>query len=307
MNDVCVVIPTHERHAYLCRCINYYAEFACKVIICDSSEVAFQYVLPQNFQYYHWPGKKFPEKVLCATRLIGEEFVALSPDDDFLFAGALRQGAEALRKKPALRACVGDVLAYPAQGPFRVIARCAGGSANAESANADRNIRTYLGQYHQILWSVFRRETLALCFECIQQAEFKNENFFELLIATLCAGQGGIHYVDDYWILREVTEREHWGGKHVPITRNNFGFMDEDVGKFRQLCDKALFEGAAEAALSAYLSKEDEPMLGLVAAVSRLVAQVIARLKNSVFHKVNWERDPRFLPIRKALAYQVND
>jgi hypothetical protein len=251
------------------------------------------------------PDKRFAEKISFALSLAEQDLIALAPDDDFLFEGALYRGADILRKNPALRACVGDVLAFPDKPPFRVIARGAGSAAGAGSSSAELNIRTYLAHYHQILWSVFRRDTLMLCFESIEQAGFENENFFELSIATLCSGKGGIHYLDDYWILREVTQDEHWGRRHVSITNDNVTLMQSDVEKFRNLCDSTLFVGAGELALSAYLSK-DERISGKVSFISSardFVFSVFERLRNRIFGIVKWKSDPRFLPIRKAIGF----
>jgi glycosyltransferase domain-containing protein len=305
MNNFCVVIPTHERPAFLRRCIAYYANFACRIVICDSSEIGYQEELPRNIDYYHLRGKIFAEKISFALSLVGEDLIALAPDDDFLFEGALIRGADILRRSPALRACVGDVLTYPDKPPFRVIARCAGNAANAESSSAELNICTYLAKYHQILWSVFRRDTLMLCFESIQQARFENENFFELSIATICAGQGGIRYLDDYWILREVTQNEHWGRRHASITRNSVISMEGDVSKFRHMIDRLLFVGAGDLALSAYLSNEEKDSgdSSLGSSVRDLFSRGIAKLKDRCFGRVKWEADPRFSPIRKALGF----
>lgn len=305
MRDVCIVIPTHERPAYLRRCLVYYANFACRIVVCDSSEIGYQEEIPQNVNYYHLPGRRFAEKVSFMLSLVEEDLIALVPDDDFLFEGALISGADILRKGSALRACVGDVLAYPDKPPFQVISRCAGNAANADSSNAELNICTYLSKYHQILWSLFRRDTLMLCFESIQEAKFENENFFELFIATICAGQGGIHYLDDYWILREVTQHEHWGGRHVSITKESVILMEADVGKFRQMIDRLLFVGAGDLALSAYLSKEkkDSGYSSFGSYVKDVISRGVEKLKVRSFGRVKWKTDCRFLPIRKVLGF----
>lgn len=305
MKDVCIVIPTHERPAYLRRCIAYYAKFACRIVICDSSAAGYPDALPQNIQYYHLPGKRFAEKVSFALTLVDEDFVALTPDDDFLFEASLCSGANILRNNPVLRACVGDVLTFAEQPPFRIIGRCTGSAASAVSPSVERNVRTYLANYHQILWSVFRRETLMLCFETIQQAGFENENFFEIAIATLCAGRGGIHYLDDYWILREVTAGDHWGKRHAPITTDSVVRMDSDVRRFRHLSDSLLFAGAGEVALSAYLSKDDQKpgYVALISSARHLLRRALEKMKDGRAGQLKYDTDPRFVPIREAIGF----
>ena len=303
MKDVCIVIPTHERPAYVRRCLAYYASFSCQIVICDSSQAAWREPLPSNVDYYHWPGLRFADKVARAAAMVGEAFVALAPDDDFLFQGAVAKGAHALRSNGALSACVGDVLAFPERPPFAIVARRAGGAAHSVSAHAQQNIVSYLENYHQILWSLFRRETLQLCFDSLRAAGFANENFFELSIATLCAGRGGICYIDDYWILREVTTREHWGSRHAPITSDNVSTMADDVARFTALCDSALFAGAAKLALAAYLSGSaaDVRHAPLRTRIATVIGGAIARARDRLLHRVKWRTDRRFAAILTAL------
>lgn len=305
MNSVCILIPSHERPDYLRRCFFYYASFMCNIVICDSSKSEYQEPLPKNITYYHLPGKQFAEKVIFALNLISEELVALVPDDDFLFEDSLRKVVQLLHRNPALRACVGDVLVYPDKPPFRVIGHASGSLANAISISAKENIATYLGQYHQILWSAFRRDTLLLCFHGIMQAQFANDNFFELSIATLCAGKGGIRYLDDFWILREVTQGAHWGSRHVTISRESVGSMEEDVRKFRQMIDGILFTGAADLALTSYLAHgngtlEKSPLMIFVRV---LWPRVIRWVRRKITAQPALEIDPRFNQIRKAIGY----
>jgi glycosyltransferase domain-containing protein len=305
MNSLCILIPSHERHSYLRRCISYYSDFPCRIFICDSSEIGYQGKLAENISYIHLSGMKFSEKVVFALNQISEDLVAMVPDDDFLLVDTLERIVHEMQKRPLIRACVGDVLSYPDKPPFRVIGHCSGKSASAVSTSAEENIVTYLGHYHQILWSVFRRDTLLLCFQLIKQAQFSNDNFFELSIATLCAGKGGISYLDDYWILREVTEGDHWGSRHVSISKESVDTMDEDVCKFRQVIDRVLFTGAADLALSSYLAREigiDEKSFWLSFKKNCWV-RAIDFAKRKISAQPTWEIDPRFRPIRKAIGY----
>lgn len=255
MRNLCIVIPTHERHQYLARCIGYYGKFDCSVMVCDSSAGVYQAAFPDNVIYCHLPGKMFAEKILFALSACTQDFIALSPDDDFLFEEALYKGLEVLHQRLNVQACVGDVLGYPDIPPFRVVSRASGsGVINATSADPKMNIQNYLFNYHQILWSLFRREALEVSFSLIRKAAFSNENFFELTIAAICAGKGGVYYMDDYWILRELSSIAHWGTKHKPLTRVESIESHSDMISYLELVDNELFPGAGELALSSYLS-----------------------------------------------------
>lgn len=298
MNDVCIIIPTHERPGYLARCMKYYAGFACQVVVADSSAQAWGGPVPANIRYCHLPGLRFAPKLAMVLGSVEQDLVALAPDDDFLFPGAVAAGAAVMRDERGLQACVGDVLSYPEQPPFRIIARCASAVGSAAGPDGAANIRRYLGSYHQVLWSLFRRETLALCMDGIAAAGFDNDNFFELSIATLCAGRGGIHYLRDCWILREVSAGDHWGRRHLPVSRSHLGALQADVARFSALVDPALFPGAGALALQAYLDGQEAP-------APRLARwrRLLARLGQPNFGRADWQRDARLLPMRAALGW----
>jgi glycosyltransferase domain-containing protein len=302
MQNTCIVIPTHERHDYLPRCIAYYQNFSCKIVICDSSKIPYTESLAKNIAYYHLPGKSFVEKILFALGDVGMNFIALAPDDDFLFEGSLVKGVDALKNEPECQACVGDVLTFPDKLPFRVVSRCVGRGSNVGIFSPEENIYTYLSNYHQVLWSLFRYDVLKLCFQIIEQAKFKNENFFELILATICAGRGGINYIDDYWILREVTMQDHWGLKHIPITKSSICSMVDDLSKFYSIVNEVLYNGAGEQAIEAYLSKGDYK-LNIFSLVKKFVFKFSSRFIGS--NELNLpciDSDTRFNLVRIVIA-----
>ena len=304
MRDLCVVIPTHERHHYLTRSIAYYSRFDCQVMVCDSSAEAYPHPVPANVAYHHLPGQRFPDKILHALALSSCQFLALSPDDDFLFEESLYKGVDALVANPRAQACVGDVLSFPDAPPFRIVSRDSGRAmVDALSDDALRNIRNYLFNYHQILWGLFRREALHKSFSVIAAARYGNENFFEVTIATLCAGSGGVHYLDDFWILRELSPSEHWGTRHRQIGREIDLKTDVDVAKFRRLIDAELFAGASDAALKAYL--EGRPALQKFALLRRAfsrIAGLLPRKEQPPREIMQTDGDRRFAPIISAIS-----
>ena len=303
MRNLCIVIPTHERHRYLARCIDYYSKFDCKVIVCDSSVESYQPSCYANVVYYHLPGQRFAEKILFATSLCNTEFIALCPDDDFLFEDSLYKGAEILRTNESAQACVGEVIMFYEEYPFRAVTQ-PGWLASVFDANAipEDRISKYLSNYQQVLWSLYRTDALRECFEIIREASYKNENFFELTIATICSGRGGVCLLDDYWILRELSVKEHWGTRHGSILAIKDLPEDEDAKTFCRLMSAVLFPGAGELALSAYQKTG--------AKENRFLLFVKKILKKFTFGQVNTnnlkkididiDSDDRFMLIRKS-------
>ena len=301
MRNISIIVPTHERHNYLSRCIDYYGKFDCKIIICDSSRNIYHRALSDNASYHHLPGSKFAEKILFGISACDSEFIALSPDDDFLFEESLYRAGEILLAYHAVQACVGDVLMFYDTEPFRVVAAGDGGSLDfGDSTSVEGRIVNYLSNYEQVLWSLFRADALKLSFEIIRDAAYDNENFFELTVAAVCAGNGGICRIGDTWILRELSSKLHWGVKHESIHSLSHPFDDKDVKNFISSIDSALSPGIGEKALLAYLSSH-----GTYRKLLLLARDLISKISFNHIHfkslkTVNIASDIRFQPMRRV-------
>lgn len=301
MRNLCIVIPTHERHRHLARCIDYYSKFDCKVIVCDSSAVPYKSTCSGNVVYYHLPSQKFAEKILFAIRVCKYDFIALCPDDDFFFEDSLSKGVEILRANELAQVCVGEVIMFYEEPPFRVVAQPGWHALyfDATDLPGDR-IGAYLSNYQQVLWSLYRVDALRVCFEIIRDADYKNENFFELTIATICAGKGGICLLDDYWIVRELSVKEHWGTRHGSILAIKDLSEDKDAKTFCRLMSAALFPGAGELALGAY-QKTGSKVNKILSFAKKLIHKItFGQVSSYDFKKIDIALDCRFVPIHKA-------
>lgn len=301
MKNLCIVIPTHERHRYLARCIDYYSKFDCKVIVCDSSAEPYQPQCSGNVSYCHLPGQRFAEKILFAISICKADLIALCPDDDFLFEDSLSKGAEMLRANESAQVCVGEVIMFYEEPPFRVVSQPGWHALGFDATTTPEDrIGDYLSNYQQVLWSLFRSDALKQCFEIIRDAGYKNENFFELTIATICAGKGGICLLDDYWIVRELSVKEHWGTRHGSILAIKNLSEDEDAKTFCRLMSAALFPGAGELALGAY-QKTGSKVNKILSFAKKLIHKItLGQVSSYNFKKIDIALDGRFVPIRKA-------
>jgi glycosyltransferase domain-containing protein len=303
LKDTCIVIPTHNRHQYLDRCLNYYSEFECKIIVCDSSFVRYTSFIPVNIFYYHMPNKDFAEKVLFAISEAHSKYIALAPDDDFIIEASLKYGREKLQENTDAQACVGEVVMFYERPPFRIVKNPGWCAAIFDKNLAPEiKIANYLSDYKQILWSLYKVNALKICFETIQEANFENQNFFEITIATLCAGSGGIIQLDNIWIARELTENEHWGSKHSSILDIENLMSNADVIKFMNYMNEILFPGAGTIALDAY--KITEKHNNYYVKIIKKILNRISRKKYSIkLQAFNIDGDSRFQSMRKSFEH----
>ena len=108
MNNFTLIIPTHNRHSYLKRSIEYFKNLEAKVIYCDSSLQPYNKGLPSNIEYIHLPNKSFSEKILITLDKINTSFVALCADDDFILLDSLYKGCDILNKNTNFATILGN-------------------------------------------------------------------------------------------------------------------------------------------------------------------------------------------------------
>jgi glycosyltransferase domain-containing protein len=95
-SQLTIVIPTHERHNYLKRSMEYWAEFTGRVIIVDSSKNGIDFRLSGLCDYIHVPGMSFFEKLSLAISKVETKYCALCADDDFHAFDALNKAVSFL-------------------------------------------------------------------------------------------------------------------------------------------------------------------------------------------------------------------
>src|SRR5215210_5385137 len=82
---ITLIIPTHNRHHYLNRILDYLKSQTFQIIIADSTEQFYSSnTLSSNYNYLHLPGKTLTQKLSIALHLVQTEYVLMCADDDFL-------------------------------------------------------------------------------------------------------------------------------------------------------------------------------------------------------------------------------
>jgi glycosyltransferase domain-containing protein len=246
-----ILIPTHQRHRYLERCVSYYRRLGFALMIVDSSETAYDAPLPQTVQYLHLPGLSFAEKVLVALSHIKTPLVALSPDDDFFLPGVLTSAADMMVKQPDYSASFGRPVRFN-EFSYQQF-RWAGAALPFPRLSGDKrlDIQRYLKRYEQILWALYRKDVIQDAFERIRKAQYDNDNFIELTIAAVAVAKGTINPMAGIWMVRETTAAEHWGKLHAAINWQH----QADVTRYKEQLADLVSADYAQLALSAYIDR----------------------------------------------------
>jgi glycosyltransferase domain-containing protein len=98
LNNLTIVIPTHERHALLKRALHYYHSLGLSIIIADSSGKRYKGNIPDSAVYMHLNGYSFSNKILFALSKACTTYTCFCADDDFLSSSGLTKGIEFLNK-----------------------------------------------------------------------------------------------------------------------------------------------------------------------------------------------------------------
>lgn len=91
-----ILIPTHERSDYLVRCLRWFADFDCPIVIADSSaEISCGGLQSDRITHIHCPGgfDVYPRKLQLAMSRIATPLVAMCADDDFITMEGLNASA----------------------------------------------------------------------------------------------------------------------------------------------------------------------------------------------------------------------
>ena len=98
LNKITLIIPTHNRHSYLTRILNYYEDVGMNILIADSSKKKYKNAFKYDVEYIHYPNYSFFKKMTEIVQKINTPFVLMCADDDFIIPSAIEKCIDFLEK-----------------------------------------------------------------------------------------------------------------------------------------------------------------------------------------------------------------
>ncbi|MGD9838214.1 MAG: TIGR00180 family glycosyltransferase [Afipia sp.] len=101
ISNCTILIPTHNRPGYLSRCVRWFSDFGCPIVIADSSvSPSCGGLQSDNITHVHCPGgfEVYPRKLQLAMRQVTTPLVAMCADDDFIAKEGLKASASFLER-----------------------------------------------------------------------------------------------------------------------------------------------------------------------------------------------------------------
>lgn len=220
MQNLVIILPTHNRHDYLGSKIKYYADCGYEVYICDSTSNKFEYnkQMPVNISYLWMPGCGFYEKVLSTLNKVYSKLVILTPDDDFLDMDTLNECKSKMLADGNISLSVGVQVCFnePYDGKWYIQPTANLLRGYDLSQDKMENAQIFGSHYQNVLWSLFRQDVICEAFKKLKRNNPKNGNFIEMTLACEATVSGTIYVSSNVLNYREVlTTRSHWG-QEVP-------------------------------------------------------------------------------------------
>ena len=113
MNDISLIIPTHFRHPFLSRALDYYQKSAFKIYVVDSSKNAFEDKSKYgDIVYLHFPGATYLDKMKIAFSRVNTKYSFICADDDFISIESVKKCALYLEKNQDYSSIQGHYIGF---------------------------------------------------------------------------------------------------------------------------------------------------------------------------------------------------
>jgi len=252
---VTLVIPTHNRHNYLNRAIDYYKEFPCGIFIADSSPTPFNTQLPgANFKYFHLVGCSLTKKLSIVFNEIQTEFVVMSADDDFINYNGFNAALNFLKAHPDYSSASGNCICYKKSSleqkkiEFAVMYKDRL-SYEISSPQPFQRLASFFNTYRTIFYAIHRTDNLKNAFNAAQDI-ISNLFLNEYLTSILPIMMGKYKELPVFYQIREFAENS--GDK---ITSNLDSLFNDN--EYKKEYEALLLSQAALVSLTAKKSVDE--------------------------------------------------
>ncbi|KKL68331.1 hypothetical protein LCGC14_2126020, partial [marine sediment metagenome] len=90
-DKISLIIPTHNRHQYLTRVLDYYNGINLKILVADSSQKEYPFKNKYDIDYFHYPNYIPHKKLADIIQEVKTPYVFMCADDDFIIPKAIEK------------------------------------------------------------------------------------------------------------------------------------------------------------------------------------------------------------------------
>lgn len=206
-----LIIPTHERHAYLSRVLEYYEDTNFSLIVVDSSKDKYVTKIDNSkVHYIHCPYVTWPEKLLMAVGMVETKYIAMCADDDFVAKTAFFPCLSFLESNLDYQQVQGYMLGFKNQAD-RIEFELIYPHAYEFDVNHDyplQRLESFYKNYVQTFYVVRRRNDFKEALLAIKQWDI-NGKMIDQMISTYTLINGKMKVMPIFFGAREYITNSH--------------------------------------------------------------------------------------------------
>ncbi|MFX0025176.1 MAG: TIGR00180 family glycosyltransferase [Candidatus Hermodarchaeota archaeon] len=217
LEKVTLIIPTHNRHHYLTRILDYFSDINLKIFVADSSSRKYPNYKNYKINYFHYPNYTFFEKLSEITQKIETTYALLCADDDFIIPTSIEKCINFLENNKDYSSAQGYYVQIVNENgkinfkPIYTYCKKYIIDANTPEERIIQNMSLYM----HLFYSVHRSEYLIQVFSL---PPIKNLSLIEIAIAMISLINGKHKMLPIFYCAREYIEES--AGKTTPSLIN---------------------------------------------------------------------------------------
>ena len=243
IHDFTLIIPSKNRPLYIERIVNYYADSGLTILVCDSSEEPYRKVMPStNIKYLHFKNYVFASKMKAALTYVTTNFVAMCAVDDFIVPQALKEGVKFLNENRNYSSVQGNYITFKninGNVVFTPNLQYYDREIASDLPN-DRLIELF-SNYFGLYYAIHRTENFEVIFNIAIEAEIRNLNFVEIIIAVVSLISGKHKVLPLFYSAKESIDGSAGSTDTVTNFVKDSGYS-EQYTTFINKCSEYLFE-----------------------------------------------------------------
>lgn len=303
-----IVVPSHNRPAFLRRTLDHYGNGPYRCIIVDSSPgpLSFDNAAHPRIEYLHRPDVPFATKLHQCLEAVDTPYVVLSADDDMIRLDALAECVAFLDAHPGYSSVHGHFLFF-LRSRGRVWGRCAYRARHdwqvEQDEPQDRQLHMMANYMHQ-MYSVQRTPVLRRAYG-LMDGRLSNGELMEFVVGLMATASGRHRTLPIFYQARQDI-LDSWSrslGASYPNLRqmHEHGAAPEQHGHFLDICADILEETAglgrdqarrhALRCIEAYL--DNEAQLNSRAAEAGIFHRDLLRVEAEAASWPQWDDEAR--------------
>ncbi len=205
-DKVTLIIPTHNRHNYLARILDYYSNVNLRILVADSSQNEYPFKNKYQIDYFHYPNYMPPKKLADIIQKVKTPYVFMCADDDFIIPKAIEKCIKFLDNNSDYSSAQGFYFSflYGKKKTMFSLMYNSNIKYDLNENSIEERLKRCMKNYMTMFWCVNRTENLKDVFNL---PSVDNPTLYELKICIISIINGKFKTLPIPFSAREVIKR----------------------------------------------------------------------------------------------------